>query len=194
MMTRTRATQLAIQCGAQLARSQPWYRPSLRIRPAQLAGNHAVRATRSFSITNSRWEKNEPTQKADEGRQWDFESIKEISQSKPKNLLLIDVREPNELQSTGTIPTSLNIPITSHPNAFHLPAEQFRHLFGFEKPATDGPDAPELVVFCKAGVRARAAAELARSAGYNKVGDYAGSWLDWSAKGGKVEPFEGGDA
>ncbi|PKS08855.1 hypothetical protein jhhlp_003466 [Lomentospora prolificans] len=95
------------------------------------------------------------------------------------------------LRSTGTIPGSLNIPISSHPNAFHLPAENFHHLFGFKKPETNGPDAPELVFFCKAGVRGRAAAQLAKNAGYSRVGDYPGSWLDWSAKGGKAERFEG---
>lgn len=104
---------------------------------------------------------------------------------------LPDVREPAELKSTGTIPTSLNVPIVTHPNAFHLPADQFHDLFGFEKPATEGPDAPELVFYCKAGVRGRAAAKLAKDAGYATVGDYAGSWLDWADKGGKTEVYDG---
>ena len=103
----------------------------------------------------------------------------------------LDVREPNELKSTGTIPTSLNIPIVTNPNAFHLPPDQFRDLFGFEKPATEGPDAPELVFYCKAGVRGRAAAQLAKDAGYKSIGDYAGSWLDWADKGGRTEEYDG---
>lgn len=102
-----------------------------------------------------------------------------------------DVREPGELKSTGTIPTSVNVPIVTHPNAFHLPPEQFEELFGFEKPLTNGPDAPELVFYCKAGVRGRAAAQLAKDAGYMSVGDYAGSWLDWAEKGGKTEEYDG---
>lgn len=126
-----------------------------------------------------------------EPRQWDFDSVKCITNSPRENYLLIDVREPSELKATGTIPGSLNIPITSHPNAFHLPPESFRHLFGFEKPKANDSDAPELIFFCKAGVRGRAAAQLARNAGYLQVGDYAGSWIDWTTKGGPAEEFEG---
>lgn len=41
--------------------------------------------------------------------------------------------------------------------------------------------------YCKAGVRSRAAAGLAREAGWKRVGEYPGSWIDWAGKGGKVE-------
>lgn len=87
---------------------------------------------------------------------------------------LLDVREPSE-HTSGNIPTSLNIPIKSSPDALFLPAEEFEDKFGFAKPS---PDA-EVVFYCKSGVRSRAAAELARQGGYDKVGEYAGSWLDW---------------
>jgi rhodanese-related sulfurtransferase len=42
-------------------------------------------------------------------------------------------------------------------------------------------------------VRARAAAQLAVQAGYDaeRVGVYEGSWLDWAARGGRVERWEG---
>jgi hypothetical protein len=36
-------------------------------------------------------------------------------------------------------------------------------------------------------VRSRAAAGLARAAGWEKVGDYSGSWLDWEKNKGKIE-------
>lgn len=41
--------------------------------------------------------------------------------------------------------------------------------------------------YCKAGVRSAAAAQLARQVGFERVGEYQGSWLDWEKKGGKVE-------
>lgn len=41
--------------------------------------------------------------------------------------------------------------------------------------------------FCRAGVRSRAAAELAKTAGWEKVGEYPGSWLDWEKMGGEKE-------
>lgn len=42
-----------------------------------------------------------------------------------------------------------------------------------------------MVFYCKAGVRSRAAAEMARMAGWEKVGEYSGSWDEWVAKGGE---------
>ena len=54
-----------------------------------------------------------------------------------------------------------------------------------------------MVFFCKAGVRSRSAAGLAGQAGYENVGEYKGSWLDWERRGGpgtKTPPGAGGQA
>ena len=77
----------------------------------------------------------------------------------------------------------MNIPITSKPDSFHITAEEFEDRFGFERPAKD----QEVVFYCKAGVRSRAAAELAKQAGWNSVAEYSGSWLDWEKNGGERE-------
>jgi rhodanese-related sulfurtransferase len=97
--------------------------------------------------------------------------------------ILIDTREPSELQATGTIPGSINIPITSKPDAFFISPEEFEDRMGFERPGKE----KEVVFYCKAGVRSRAAAELARQAGWERVGEYSGSWLDWEKRGGEKE-------
>ncbi|KAI9877846.1 MAG: hypothetical protein M1830_002649 [Pleopsidium flavum] len=97
--------------------------------------------------------------------------------------ILIDVREPSELASTGRIPSSINIPISSHPDAFFLPADEFEDQFGFEKP----DEGKEVVFYCKAGVRSRAAAGMALQGGYERVGEYGGSWVEWVGSGGGVE-------
>lgn len=94
-----------------------------------------------------------------------------------------DVREPGELKSTGHVPGAVNIPVTSQPDSFHITEEDFEDRFGYPRPDKD----QEVVFYCKAGVRSRAAAGLAKSAGWSKVGEYPGSWLDWAEKGGKVE-------
>lgn len=111
-----------------------------------------------------------------------------------KPVILIDVREPAELSSTGIIPSALSIPLASQPDALYLTPDEFETRFGFPKPAVDAES--NLVFYCKAGVRARAAAQLAVQAGYDpeKVGVYEGSWLDWEKRGGKVERWEGDDA
>jgi rhodanese-related sulfurtransferase len=74
--------------------------------------------------------------------------------------LLIDVREPHEYEK-NTIPTAINLPINSQPDALLLPEEEFLDKFGFQKPPTN----KEIVLFCKAGVRSSAAAGIARQAG-----------------------------
>lgn len=73
--------------------------------------------------------------------------------------------------------------------------DDFLARFGFLKPdlpAQDSGENASIVFFCKAGVRAKAAAELAAQAGYDKgkLGVYQGSWSDWQKNGGKVEPWE----
>jgi len=93
------------------------------------------------------------------------------------------VREPGELQQTGRIPHAINIPIISAPDSFLISDEEFEDRFGYVRPSHDA----ELVLYCKAGVRGRAAARLARDAGWTNVGEYPGSWLDWAEKGGPVE-------
>ncbi|KAI0844721.1 Rhodanese-like protein [Daldinia vernicosa] len=119
---------------------------------------------------------------------WNFEELKtaiSTPNSTPK-VTIIDTREPSELSSTGRIPGALNIPIVSAPDSFHIPADEFADRFGFERPVPDG-DGEAVVFYCKAGVRSRAAAQIAREAGWKNVGEYPGSWLDWVQKGGKIE-------
>ncbi|CAH2009453.1 unnamed protein product [Acanthoscelides obtectus] len=42
-----------------------------------------------------------------------YEEIKKLGKQPSKDVYIIDVREPTELQETGTIPSSLNIPCLS---------------------------------------------------------------------------------
>src|SRR2546429_9639629 len=98
-------------------------------------------------------------------------------------MLKLDVREPSELEQSGKIPGSINIPITSQPDSLFLSAEEFEDRHGFEQPDKE----VELVFYCKAGVRSRVAAELARQGGWKTVGEYPGSWMDWEKYGGVKE-------
>lgn len=122
-------------------------------------------------------------QQPKENRIWSFEEVKKLTQEVEPKVLVVDVREPGELKSTGRVPGAVNIPVTSQPDSFHISEEEFEDRFGFPRPARD----QEVVFYCKAGVRSRAAAGLAKDAGWSKVGEYPGSWLDWAEKGGKVE-------
>ncbi|KAK7705423.1 hypothetical protein SLS57_010077 [Botryosphaeria dothidea] len=112
---------------------------------------------------------------------YDFNGIKDLVLSPEPNRILIDVREPHEYDA-GFIPTAHNMPIASAPEGLFLAADEFEDRFGFQKP----PVGNEVVFYCKAGVRSSSAAQLAQQAGYEKVGEYRGSWLDWVKNGGET--------
>ncbi|EXJ90820.1 hypothetical protein A1O1_03925 [Capronia coronata CBS 617.96] len=113
-----------------------------------------------------------------------FSEIQSLTTNPDPKRILIDVREPGEVQSTGKIPGSRNLPVTSAPDAFFLPAEEFEERYGFAKPG----DGDEAIFYCKAGVRSRAAARLAAQAGFaGKIGEFPGSWIEWEKNGGEVE-------
>jgi rhodanese-related sulfurtransferase len=94
---------------------------------------------------------------------------------------------------TGIIPSAVSVPLASQPDALFLTPEEFETRFGFPKPGAAAGEKGDIVFYCKAGVRARAAAQLAVQAGYDpeRIGVYEGSWLDWADRGGKVEKWEG---
>lgn len=130
--------------------------------------------------------KDDPTtsSSAAESKVYNFADIQGLADRPNPNRILVDVREPGELQNTGKIPGSHNLPIKSAPDAFFLPPDEFEERLGWTKPS----DEDEVIFYCKAGVRSRAAAQLARRAGFaGKVGEYPGSWDDWFGQGGKVE-------
>ena len=113
-----------------------------------------------------------------------YTDITTLTSSPSPTRILIDVREPSELQTTGTIPGSKNIPIKSSADAFFLSEDEFEDRYGFPRPG----EGDEVVFFCKAGVRSRAAAQLARQSGFGgKVAEYPGSWVEWAERGGEVE-------
>jgi rhodanese-related sulfurtransferase len=84
------------------------------------------------------------------------------------------------------------VPLASQPDALFLTPDEFETRFGYPKPGADGGEG-DIVFYCLAGVRAKAAAQLAVQAGYEpeRIGVYEGSWRDWAARGGKVEKWEG---
>ena len=91
---------------------------------------------------------------------------------------------------TGIIPSAVSIPLQSQADAFFLSPDDFEMRFGYPKPGAE--EEGDIVFYCKAGVRAKTAANLAVQAGYDpaRVGIYEGSWLEWAEKKGKVEKWQ----
>ncbi|CBX99272.1 hypothetical protein IAQ61_000614 [Plenodomus lingam] len=137
------------------------------------------KATRlSIDSVQKRWDSGSAGQPGDV-KLYDFEDVLESVESPSSSRLLIDVREPHEFEANA-IPTAINLPVVSQPDALFLSEEDFEDRFGFQKP----PVGKEVVFYCKSGVRCQAAAGFARQAGYLNVGEYRGSWSDWERRGG----------
>ena len=51
----------------------------------------------------------------------------------------------------------------------------------------EGEGVEEVIFYCKAGVRSRAAARMAREWGGVRVGEMKGGWMEWEGRGGEVE-------
>lgn len=109
-----------------------------------------------------------------------YEEVKQLPKYPKK--LLIDVREPNELQETGQIPSSINIPLgqVAEELSANMDEGVFKAKYGRDKP--DGNT--EIIFHCKIGRRSQNAAELAKSLGYKNSKNYLGSWTEWAEKEG----------
>lgn len=100
-----------------------------------------------------------------------------------KSIILIDVREPNELKDDGKIPHSINIPLGQIAEAFQLPNSEFHRKYGVDKPA----ESDDFVVTCRSGKRATNAFNKLLPLGYKNILVYSGSFQDWKEKGGPIE-------
>jgi len=109
-----------------------------------------------------------------------YDEIKDLPNHREK--LLVDVREPSELQQTGRIPTSINVPLGDVQKAFsnETTGEKFAKLYNHTKPNPKD----QIIVSCQSGRRSQMAAETLANLGYKQVKNYKGSWLEWAEKNG----------
>ncbi|XP_037816091.1 rhodanese domain-containing protein CG4456-like [Lucilia sericata] len=109
-----------------------------------------------------------------------YEEIKKLTNQSAE--LLIDVREPKELQETGKIPNSINIPLgqVGQELADSVDKAAFKAKYGRDKPEKNS----EIIFHCRSGKRSQSAAELARTLGYENTKNYVGSWLEYAEKEG----------
>eukprot|EP00088_Acartia_fossae_P030227 TRINITY_DN31201_c0_g1_i1.p1 TRINITY_DN31201_c0_g1~~TRINITY_DN31201_c0_g1_i1.p1 ORF type:complete len:166 (-),score=46.34 TRINITY_DN31201_c0_g1_i1:47-544(-) len=100
-----------------------------------------------------------------------------------KRIVLIDVRNPDELENDGTIPGSVNVPLPEIPEAFEMEPEAFKEKYKFDLPAKDRKD---LVLTCRSGRRILVAESKMKPLGYTHLRLYRGSFKDWQANGGEI--------
>ncbi|KDR12490.1 thiosulfate sulfurtransferase/rhodanese-like domain-containing protein 3 [Zootermopsis nevadensis] len=104
-------------------------------------------------------------------------SYEDIIELKQKNeIILIDVREPSEIEETGKLPGSVHIPLGELKNALEVLSQaDFLKKYGTEKPKRDA----NLVFSCRTGKRSRTAMETATSIGFLNSRHYSGGFTDW---------------
>lgn len=109
-----------------------------------------------------------------------YDEIKKLTKQSPQ--LLIDVREPEEVQELGKIAVSINIPVgqVEHELGSAINNITFKAKYGFDKPDMN----KEIIFHCRSGKRSQKAAELARNLGYKNTKNYLGSWSEWAEKEG----------
>jgi rhodanese-related sulfurtransferase len=90
-------------------------------------------------------------------------------------VLLIDVREPIEIQTYGSIPTSINIPMNDVDKELSLTPDAFRQKYG----KTISKD-KKIIFYCRSGTRSDIVTKTALSKGYVNAVNYKGSALEWA--------------
>lgn len=111
----------------------------------------------------------------------DFEALTTLLER--KQVVLIDVRRPEELIKDGQIPGSVNLPLQDIPGALALSDKVFEDTYGFRKPR---PEATNLVLTCRSGRRILVARERMEALGYTSLRLFRGSINGWKAKNGPL--------
>jgi len=109
-----------------------------------------------------------------------YEAVKLKSLQPSEDAYLIDVREPDEVIQ-GSIPSSVNLPLSVLANSLQLDPVKFEEKHGFRKPKVE----QEVVFYCRSGKRSSTASDVAKRNGYENILNYEGSWLDWVKREGK---------
>lgn len=68
-----------------------------------------------------------------------------------------------------------------------IDSADFNREAGYGKEGQKRRGVEEVIFYCKAGVRSRAAARMAREWVGVKAGDMKGGWMEWEERGGEVE-------
>lgn len=74
----------------------------------------------------------------------------------------------------GSIPSSVNVPLSNFEKALDLDSSDFMRAYGFRKPSKD----QKIIFYCKSGKRSATATSLAKGKGFGNVRNYVGSWSD----------------
>jgi rhodanese-related sulfurtransferase len=102
-----------------------------------------------------------------------IDSRQTLGESAP--ILLVDVREPSEVQTYGSIPTSINIPMNDVDKELSLTPDLFKQKYG----KVISKD-KKIIFYCRSGARSEVCTKTAIDKGYVNAVNYKGSALEWA--------------
>ncbi|XP_072045921.1 uncharacterized protein [Amphiura filiformis] len=96
-----------------------------------------------------------------------------------RNIQLIDVREPFELESAGSIENSINIPYIHFRTGMLMNPEEFKEKYKKPKPSKEDDN---IVIVDLRGNRSEGALRISHELGYTKVQIFRGGFREWAEK------------
>lgn len=111
-----------------------------------------------------------------------IDSRQTIGENSP--VLLVDVREPIEIENYGSIPTSINIPMNDVSKELSLTSEDFRKKYG----KIISKD-KKIIFYCRSGTRSESVVKTVLGKGYTNILNYKGSALDWADIDSNVKKY-----
>ena len=101
-----------------------------------------------------------------------------IAKAKDPNVVLVDIRDPRELERDGRVPGAFHATRGMLEFWIDPASHYFKPVFGEDK---------EFVFFCAGGLRSVLAAKTAQDMGLKPVSHMIGGFAAWKAAGGSVE-------
>ena len=96
-------------------------------------------------------------------------------------VILVDLRDPRELERDGTIPGAFHCPRGMLEFWIDPASEYFKARFNEDK---------KYVFFCGGGLRSILAADVAQRMGLKPVAHVIGGFASWRKAGGPIVPYE----
>ncbi|KAK6194763.1 hypothetical protein SNE40_000329 [Patella caerulea] len=117
------------------------------------------------------------TYSTDNGRNLSFEEFQALLNS--QDIQVIDVREPEELETDGKIPNAINIPLGQLKKTLLMDDGLFMQKYRVVKPQ---PHDLNLVFVGLGPIKSNAAMAIARKIGFKHARHFGGGFNEWSSK------------
>ncbi|XP_011157236.1 rhodanese domain-containing protein CG4456 [Solenopsis invicta] len=139
----------------------------------------ASNLTRTLYSSNIPYRETDPITLSENGMALNVKYEELLQAQKDANVLIVDVREPSEINETGALPGSIHIPMNDVCNEFsNLSEDEFLEKYGRPKPTKD----TKIIFSCRSGRRSASVQESVQKLGYTQAYNFTGGWLEWEQK------------